>query len=142
MSDVFFSTESWHPAASKIMKCFEWFERHMCLQPLHHYCNALDSIAIIPFCCPEKYLDGVKERKLIRWKSREADIRLRINFEEFRLASEEKQKEIVRDVIIRSLYVIYERCTAKQYRFDLGILIKDMFPDDEINAITEYDPKR
>lgn len=83
MSGLFFSTESWHPAAERISECFMFFQSKMKVNDISKYCDAIDNIGIIPFSGPDKHMSDWKERKYISWVRREADIRLKIDFDSF-----------------------------------------------------------
>ena len=130
MAGLFFSTESWHPAAERISECFTYFQSRMKVKNMSEYCDAIDTIGIIPFSGPDKYMSNLKERKYISWIRREADIRLRIDFNVFTKASMETQRIIVKDVIIRSLNVIKLKCDTKKLRFDIDNMIQDIFPEE------------
>ncbi len=130
MSGIFFSTESWHPAAERISECFVFFQERMKDIDLSAYCDALDVIGIIPFSGPDKHMSDWKERKYISWVRREADIRLRINFDTFVKSSREAQRAMVKEVIIKSLEIVKKKCAAKKLRFDIDQLLCDVFPDE------------
>lgn len=130
MSGLFFSTESWHPAAERISECFMFFQSKMKVNDISKYCDAIDNIGIIPFSGPDKHMSDWKERKYISWVRREADIRLKIDFDSFIKAPIETQRAMVRDVIIRSLEVVKSKCDARKLRFDINDLIQDIFPED------------
>ena len=55
MAGIVFSTESWHPAAERISECFAYFDARMKVIDLSKYCDALDTIGIIPFSGPNKH---------------------------------------------------------------------------------------
>ena len=130
MSALFFTTESFHPTTDRILACYKHFEKHMKLENMNKYCDMLDTIAIIPFCQPKDCLELWKERRFVSWKRREADIRLYMNYEVFRKATFEEQQILVKDVIIRSLEVVKQRCEAKKYRFDLEAIMNDLFSEE------------
>ena len=71
-----------------------------------------------------------KERKYVSLSRREADIRLRIDFDTFVKSSRETQRDIVKEIIIKSLEIIKHKCDAKKLRFDLDDMLYDMFPDE------------
>lgn len=100
MSGILFATEAWHPAGERISECLWYFQTRMNNIDLPLYCDALDTIGIIPFSGPDKYMSDWKERKYISWARREADIRLRIDFDTFVKASQENQRAMVKEVII------------------------------------------
>jgi len=117
MDPIFFSTESQSPAVSLISDCFLAIKKNMHVEFLKKYTDCLDDIAIIPFCVDDEFMQiyQIKERKYIGWKRREADIRLRMNFNTFVRASKEERMQQCKEVIIRSLEVIAKRCEAKKF---------------------------
>ena len=130
VAGIVFSTESWHPAAERISECFAYFDARTKVIDLSKYCDALDTIGIIPFSGPNKHMSDWKERKYVSWSRREADIRLRIDFDTFVKSSRETQRDIVKEIIIKSLEIIKHKCDAKKLRFDLDDMLYDMFPDE------------
>lgn len=107
-----------------------FFQSKMKVNDISKYCDAIDNIGIIPFSGPDKHMSDWKERKYISWVRREADIRLKIDFDVFTKAPIEMQRAMVRDVIIRSLEVVKSKCDARKLRFDINDLIQDIFPED------------
>ena len=67
MSGILFATEAWHPAGERISECLWYFQTRMNNIDLPLYCDALDTIGIIPFSGPDKYMSDWKERKYISW---------------------------------------------------------------------------
>ena len=130
VAGIVFSIESWHPAAERISECFAYFDARTKVIDLSKYCDALDTIGIIPFSGPNKHMSDWKERKYVSWSRREADIRLRIDFDTFVKSSRETQRDIVKEIIIKSLEIIKHKCDAKKLRFDLDDMLYDMFPDE------------
>ena len=49
MSGILFATEAWHPAGERISECLWYFQTRMNNIDLPLYCDALDTIGIIPF---------------------------------------------------------------------------------------------
>lgn len=134
MKPIFFSTESQAPASAMIMECFLSIARNMQVKSLSKYTDHLDIITIIPFCLDEEYMEilQMKERKYISWKSRSADIRLQIDFNDFIHASIDERMYKCKEHIIYSLQIIKKRCEAKKIRFDIDDLIHDIFPNDQL----------
>lgn len=133
MRPIFFTTESQSPAASIISDCFLAIKKNMQVDTLQKYTDCLDDIAIIPFCVDDEFMQiyQIKERKYIGWKRRDADIRLRMDFDTFVQATKEERMQQCKEVIIRSLEVIAKKCEAKKLRFDIANLIQDIFPDEK-----------
>ena len=117
-----------------IVDCFLSIEQNMQVDTLRKYTDCLDDIAIIPFCVDDEFMQTfqIKERKYIGWKRRDADIRLRMNFDTFVRATKEERMQQCKEVIIRSLEVIAKRCEAKKLRFDVVTLIQDIFSDEKV----------
>ena len=67
VAGIVFSTESWHPAAERISECFAYFDARTKVIYLSKYCDALDTIGIIPFSGPNKHMSDWKERKYVSW---------------------------------------------------------------------------
>ena len=81
------------------------------LENINNYGTEFRSIAIIPICIDDNFWDilGWKERKQIWRQKREADIRLRMNYERFIRETPEKKRLMFIDIIIKSIKVIQER---------------------------------
>lgn len=131
MEPIFFSTESMAPAAQMIMDCFTEIRAHMKVSSLDKYTDALDEIAIIPFCVDydDMLTCDYRESKNVGWKRREADIRLWMNFEKFVRLDKPGRMQMCKEVIIKSIEVISAKCEKKKLRFDAAQLIADIFPD-------------
>lgn len=72
------------------------------------YGTEFESIAIIPMIISPRF-DFYKERKLIRFKEKWADIRLRINYESYQSSDFEGKFKLVAQIIIESVRVIDAR---------------------------------
>lgn len=70
MSGLFFSTESWHPAAERISECFMFFQSKMKVNDISKYCDAIDNIDIIPFSGPDKHMSDWKENTLVGFEGK------------------------------------------------------------------------
>lgn len=68
-------------------------------------------LTIIPTCVDDQTWQtlGWSERILLKRKRKEADIRLRINYEKFINADETQKKHIFIDIIKKSIHAIQER---------------------------------
>ena len=75
------------------------------------YGDELKSIAIISIIVPTSFYDegGYKERKLYKRKTKEADIRLRIDYNEFIHASEEERLNIYNNHIVQSIRTLQKK---------------------------------
>lgn len=92
---------------------------------IERYGHTFESIAIIPTCVSDSVWNalGWKERVLLRYKTREADVRLRINYERFIQSNDFEKREMFVDTIIKSIRMIEEKSKKK---FDGDILIDDI----------------
>ena len=124
MLGITFSAEAEPSAAERISDCFQYFESRMDVVRLPRYCKVLDSIKIILFTVPDE-----KERKHISLKWREAEIRVRLDCDTFMKASQDEQRDMVREAITRALEIIRDRSEVKNFRFECKELLYDMFPD-------------
>ena len=92
-----------------------------CLKKLEDfsYGDSLKSIAIISIIFPDRYFDEgrIKERKLYKRKTCEADIRLKIDFKQFVRAKPEQRLDIYARHIIASVETLRKK-VDKNYRFD------------------------
>lgn len=89
------------------------------------YGTEFDSITIIPTCVDDRiwHALGWKERILIRRKAREADIRLRIDYDQFVNSDEDGKREIFINVLIESIKAIQIRSKGD---FNGDALIEDV----------------
>lgn len=131
MQPLFFSCEAY--GAPAIVRAQKSIRRNMQVQSMDKYCDALDSIGIIPWSLPKHWPESLrpKDRCCISWLGRYADIRLEIVSEDLLDASQEQQMKLVKDNIIQSLLVVKQRCDKRKTRFDLELLLHDLFPADE-----------
>lgn len=81
------------------------------LEELNNYGTEFRSIAVIPTCVDNEvwHALGWKERKQIWRKKREADIRLKIDYERFIRETPENQRLMFLANIIRSIQIVKER---------------------------------
>lgn len=95
------------------------------LETIDNYGTEFKSIAIIPSCMSDEFWDalGWKERKKIWRKRREADIRLRMDYNRFMKETYENKRLMFIDTIIKSIEIIQERSRED---FDGERLIKDI----------------
>lgn len=112
MLGITFSAEAEPSAAERISDCFQYFESRMDVVRLPRYCKVLDSIKIILSTAPDE-----KERKHISLKWREAEIRVRMDGDTFMKASQDEQRDMVREAITRALEIIRDRSEVKNFRF-------------------------
>ena len=107
------------------------------LKPLesNDYGSEFKYIGIIPIIIDPKrgLLEAgfFKERKLIKRKTKEADIRLRTDFDKFYAADHNKKRLLLVDNIIRSIRVIGEKSKSD---FNSEKLIADILKVFSVNA--------
>lgn len=89
------------------------------------YGAEFDSISIIPTCVSDRVWIalGWKERILLKRKKHEADIRLRMDYEKFVKANDDKKREMFVQVIIDSIRAIQ---TRSKDDFNGEVLIEDI----------------
>ena len=64
MSGILFATEAWHPAGERISECLWYFQTRMNNIDLPLYCDALDTIGIIPFSMVKEVI--IKSLEIIK----------------------------------------------------------------------------
>lgn len=81
------------------------------LEDINNYGTEFRSIAIIPTCVDDDFWDilGWKERTQIWRKKREADIRLRMDYERFIRETPENKRLMFIDIIVKSIKVVQEK---------------------------------
>lgn len=81
------------------------------LMDVNNYGTEFGSIAVIPSCVSDDFWEalGWKERKQIWRKKREADIRLRMNYDRFVGETPENQRLLFIQVIVESIRVVISR---------------------------------
>lgn len=75
------------------------------------YGTEFQLIVIIPSCMDDEFWNalGWKERKKILRKKREADIRLRMDYDRFMKETYQNQRLLFYDIIVKSIQVVQER---------------------------------
>lgn len=75
------------------------------------YGTEFSEISVIPVCVSEEMWQilGWKERKLISRKKKEADIRLKMDFQRFNKADAEEKYILFADIIVKSVLVVKEK---------------------------------
>jgi len=117
---LFLSCEAQSPATAAIAILMKEFNtklnfvtnRDVDLKSIDNYGTEFNDIGIIVTCISKEWLlnmDNYKERKLVRRKAKEADIRLQMDFELFIQENSENQRLMYLDTIIKSIRVIQER---------------------------------
>ena len=105
--DIFLSAEIEGPAAGKWFVLQKEFAAALSCLNCKNYGDELTSIGIISILMREEFFVGgcYKERAYYSRKRKDADIRLRIDYQTFIKASKERQKEIYLNHIIESIRV-------------------------------------
>ena len=90
-------------------------DREAHLEDVNNYGTEFRLIAIIPTCVDDGFWNalGWKERKQIWRKKKEADIRLRMDYDRFVQETPENQRLMFIDIIVRSIQVVQEK--SKDY---------------------------
>lgn len=81
------------------------------LENIDNYGTEFRIIHIIPTCVNDLYWDslGWKERKYISRKNKEADIRLRLNYERFTHENPYNQRLMFIDIIVKSIEIVQNK---------------------------------
>lgn len=89
------------------------------------YGSEFDSIAIIPTCVDDEMWNalGWKERIYLQRKKREADIRLRMDYQKFINSDMDSKRRMFIEVIVASIRAIQDRSKGD---FNGELLIKDV----------------
>lgn len=89
-------------------------DRETHLEDVDNYGTEFRLIAIIPTCVEDGFWNalGWKERKVIWRKKREADIRLRMDYDRFVNETPENQRLLYIDIIVKSIKVVQEKSTG------------------------------
>ena len=85
--------------------------KNRCLESVDNYGKEFEQISIIPSCVSEELWNilGWKERVQIWRKKKEADVRLRIDYDCFIKADLEEQRLMFINVIIKSIKKVMDR---------------------------------
>jgi|GEM_PF-3545044 len=75
------------------------------------YGEEFDDIAIIPTCSSKAVIEslGWKERRLVRFKKKDADIRLMIDYDSFLEANSEEQRRLYVKCLLDSIKIVQEK---------------------------------
>lgn len=86
-------------------------DREAGLEDIDNYGTEFRSIAIIPTCLDDQFWEasGWKERKQIWRKKREADIRLRMDYDRFVRETPGNQRLMFIDIVVKSIQVVQEK---------------------------------
>lgn len=84
------------------------------LEIINNYGNEFRIISVIPSCVDDDFwkASGWKERKQIWRKKKEADIRLRMDYNRFMEETLENRRLMFIDIIVKSIQVIQEKSTG------------------------------
>ena len=95
------------------------------LEEQNNYGTEFKCISVIPSCMDDHFWSalGWKERKQIWRKEREADIRLRMDYERFVNETNENKRLLFIDIIIKSIEVVRDRSKGD---FKANDLIEDI----------------
>ncbi len=95
------------------------------LEDLENYGTEFRSIAIIPTCVDDNFWEtlGWKERKWVSRKKKEADVRLRMDYNRFMNETVENKRLLFVDIIIKSIRIVQ---SAARGDFEGERLIEDI----------------
>ena len=81
------------------------------LEEVDNYGTEFRLISVIPTCLDDQYWEasGWKERKQIWRKKKEADIRLRMDYDRFVRETPENQRLMFIDIIVKSIQAVQEK---------------------------------
>lgn len=116
---IFLSAETESPAANLWFNLHKEINRRLDSLTTEYYGDELISIGIISIILSEKYFvdGGYPERRIFSKKNKEADIRLRINFNEFVKATPNRRREIYVNHIIDAIDCLRFK-VSKDFSFD------------------------
>lgn len=116
---IFLSAELYGKADSLWSNLERKYQRRLDALQNKTYGEELDHISIISIIMPEEFFEdgGWPERKLFKRKTKEADIRLRIDYKSFIRAKPEQREQIYKEHIIQSIETLRHK-VSKAYKFD------------------------
>ena len=84
------------------------------LEEVDNYGTEFRLISVIPTCLDDQFWEasGWKERKQIWRKKKEADIRLRMDYDRFVRETPENQRLMFIDIIVKSIQAVQENSTG------------------------------
>lgn len=115
----FLSSETYGMASSFLHPIeIEFSERLLSLEETS-YGEELTSIAIIAIILPSEFYSdgGYKERRLFHRKTRDADIRLRIDYHSFVYAKPPRRRELYAENVINSILTLKKKVSSA-FQFD------------------------
>ena len=86
-------------------------DREAGLEDIDNYGTEFRLIAVIPTCLDDQFWEasGWKERRQIWRKKKEADIRLRMDYDRFVRETPENRRLMFVDIIVKSIQVVQEK---------------------------------
>ena len=116
---IFLGAESQAPAADMLSRLNRIVSREMLTLDAKDYGRELNDIAIIVILLQnERYEDGgFPERRLFQRKKCAADVRLRMNFEQFLRSSPESRYDLYSSHIINSIESLRKK-VSREFKFD------------------------
>ena len=123
--EIFLGAEIEGPAAGKWFVLQKEFSRSLLSIEDRCYGDDLLSIGVISIVMRDKYFEqgGYKERLYYNKKNKEADIRLRINYNRFIKCNYDERREMYIDHILRSIQIAGKKAGDT---FDLNRLLFDV----------------
>ena len=137
----YLSCEAYSAAAGLLMRYHQLTELQLRATSDLNYGQELTEIAIITICVPDfLYEDGGwRERKLFLKKTHSADLRLRLNYQEFLSATPEHRSHLYCKHILDSIETLRKK-VSRHFRFDdlfndISILLNDPIFRAKLSAI-------
>lgn len=129
--NIFLSVEAEAPATSYWFTLQKEINSNLVAIKDKDYGDEFTNIAIITIIMSEKFLDGYPERSLIKRKSKEADIRLQIDYKSFVRASAQKRKLIYIKHIVQCINLIKSKSKGN---FNADRLITDILQYNNVSC--------
>lgn len=123
--ELFLTSESYGTASALWLLLCKEFNKNLEWLKSADYGDELTSICIVSIIMPDSYYEdgGYRERILFKKSSKEADVRLRIDYKDFVSASYGKRKQLYCEHIVQALNSIRDRISKN---FELDALIDDV----------------
>lgn len=123
--ELFLTSESYGAASSFWLPLCREFNKNLERLQFASYGDELTSICIVSIIMPESYYEdgGYRERILFRRISKEADVRLRIDYKDFISADYDRRKQMYCEHIVQALSSLRGRVSKS---FELDALIDDV----------------
>lgn len=124
--DIFLTSESYAPASTYWRPMCREFGKKLEHLKEFNYGDELKSIGIVTILLPESFFEdgGYKERSLFKRSTKEADLRLRIDYKAFIKADDAERRQMYLDHIMQALNTLRGKVSRD---FALDALINDVY---------------